>query len=200
MQLSSELVSQFVKATKDSEPKKKETTVYGTVYVDNGTKYVKIDGSDLLTPVLSTVEIQHGERVAVLLKNHTATVTGNISSPSVRNEDVNISLEGYATTVQLETEKKRIDELEKNKLDSSVASETYATKETANELSEQITKLQEDKLDSNVASETYATKETTNALNERIDNLVVAITQEEYEAGTWTAPEGAIIIILDPAE
>lgn len=144
MNLSSELITQFVKTTRDTEKSKKETTVYGTVFVDKGTKCVKIDGSELLTPVVSTVEIQQGERVAVLLKNHTATVIGNISSPSVRNEDVNVSLEGYATTVQLETEKKQ--------------------------------------------------------LNERIDNLVVAITKEEYDAGTWTAPEGAIIIILDSAE
>ena len=144
MILSSDLVSQFVKTTKDTEVSKKETTVYGTVYVSNGTKYVKIDGSELLTPVLSTVGIQEGERVAVLLKNHTATVIGNISSPSVRNEDVNISLESYVTTNQL--------------------------------------------------------KDETNNINNLIDNLVVTITKEEYDAGTWTAPEGAIVIVLDSAE
>ena len=31
---------------------------------------------------------QHGERVTVLIKNHTATVTGNISSPAARTDDV----------------------------------------------------------------------------------------------------------------
>lgn len=200
MNLSSELVSQFVKTTKDTELSKKETTVFGTVYVDNGTKFVKIDGSEFLTPVLSTVEIQQGERVAVLLKNHTATVTGNISSPSVRSEDVNISLEGYVTNEQLEVEKQRISDLEKNKLDSEVASETYATQEITNDLSGQIDDLSKNKLDSDAAAKTYATQETTNALSSRIDNLVVAITQEEYNAGTWTAPEGAIVIVLDSAE
>ena len=82
MSLSSDLISQFVKITKDDTKKQTESTVYGTVVYD-GKPYVKIDGSDLLTPVTTTTDVQDGERVTVLIKNHTATVTGNISSPAV---------------------------------------------------------------------------------------------------------------------
>lgn len=82
MSLSNDLISQFVKVTKDKEPSDKETTVYGTIVYD-GKPYVKLDGSDRLTPITTTTDVQDGERVTVLIKNHTATVTGNISSPAV---------------------------------------------------------------------------------------------------------------------
>lgn len=87
MSLSSELVSQFVKATNDTKKAKSETIAYGTVVYD-GKLYVKLDGSDLLTPVTTTTDVQDGERVTVMIKNHTATVTGNVSSPAARTEDV----------------------------------------------------------------------------------------------------------------
>ena len=88
MDLSSELISQFVKATKDATPKTSEATIYGTTVEYNGTIYVKLDGSERLTPVETTVALEPNERVTVLVKNHTATVTGNISSPAARNSDV----------------------------------------------------------------------------------------------------------------
>ena len=87
MSLSSELVSLFAKATKDDKKDQSGATVYGTVVYD-GKAYVKLDGSDLLTPVVTTTDVQDGERVTVLIKNHTATVTGNISSPAARTDDV----------------------------------------------------------------------------------------------------------------
>lgn len=75
-----------------------ESTVYGTVVVDSkGNKYVKLDGSDQLTPLSdderpvadsTTANANEGERVSVLIKNHTATVTGNVSSPAARSGDV----------------------------------------------------------------------------------------------------------------
>lgn len=88
MGLSNDLISQFVKATKSDDKTSKETTVYGTTVEHNGTTYVKLDGSDLLTPVSTTSDTKPGERVTVMIKNHTATVTGNISSPSARSGDV----------------------------------------------------------------------------------------------------------------
>lgn len=88
MGLSNDLISQFIKATNDKKETKSEKTVYGTMVKYNGINYVKIDGSDLLTPVSSTTFTEDGERVTVTIKNHTAMVTGNISSPSARNTDV----------------------------------------------------------------------------------------------------------------
>ena len=88
MGLSNDIVSQFVKITNDTTETKKESIVYGTIVNYDGIKYVKIDGSDLLTPITSTADSQDGERVTVMIKNHTATVTGNVSSPAARTADV----------------------------------------------------------------------------------------------------------------
>lgn len=87
MSLSSDLISQFVKATKVEKETKAEITVFGTVKYD-GRYYVQIDGSDQLTPIATTADVHEGERVTVMIKNHTATVTGNMSSPAARTDDV----------------------------------------------------------------------------------------------------------------
>ena len=88
MNLSSDLISQFVKVTTDKDKKKTESVVYGTVVKYEGALYVKLDGSDLLTPMESTADVKDGERVTIMIKDHTATITGNITSPSARKDDV----------------------------------------------------------------------------------------------------------------
>lgn len=88
MGLSSDLISQFVKVTNIDKKTSKESTVYGTTVEYNGSKYVKLDGSELLTPVSTTSDTKAGERVTVMIKDHTAIITGNISSPAARTEDV----------------------------------------------------------------------------------------------------------------
>ena len=88
MPLSNEIVSEFVKVTRDYMENKTETTLFGTIVVQDNSKYVRIDGSDLLTPVTLTADVQNNERVTVLIKDHAAIVTGNISSPSARTDDV----------------------------------------------------------------------------------------------------------------
>lgn len=87
MSLSNDLISQFVKATKDTVKTKTESTVQGTVVYD-GRTYVRFDGSDLLTPVSSTVDTKDGDRVNVTIKDHTATITGNLSDPSASGDKV----------------------------------------------------------------------------------------------------------------
>lgn len=88
MVLSKDLISQFVKITNDTQKKTTETTVYGTID-DTGTN-VKLDGSPdgVLTPISSTTNVKPGDRVTVMIKNHTATVTGNLTSPAPRRDDV----------------------------------------------------------------------------------------------------------------
>ena len=90
--LSSDLISQFVKATNDKKETTKESTVYGTTVVYGDDIYVKLDGSELLTPVSTTTNVVDGERVTVMIKNHTATITGNITSPSARGKDVEMTV------------------------------------------------------------------------------------------------------------
>lgn len=122
MPLSSDLVSQFAKITKDNKRTKTETTVYGTIVDYSDSKYVRLDGSDLLTPVTMTVDAKAGERVIVRLKNHTATVTGNITSPAARVETVKVVVDSVTdvenilantvTTEVLNVERARITALE----------------------------------------------------------------------------------------
>lgn len=99
MALSNELVSQFVKVTKDNTTEKHESTVYGTIAKHGNKTYVKIDGSDLLTPVSTTTDTVDGERVTVMIKNHTATATGNVSSPAARIDTVN-EISGEVSTIK----------------------------------------------------------------------------------------------------
>lgn len=88
MALTTDLISQFVKITNDKDKKSKASTITGTVVVHGGTTYVKMDGSELLTPVATTTEMQEGDRVTVTIKDHVATATGNTTSPSARLETV----------------------------------------------------------------------------------------------------------------
>lgn len=87
MALSKDLINQFVKLT-TPEQQPTETTVNGTYKKVGNVEYVQIDGSDILTPVESTVTADNDDRVQVLIKNHKAIITGNITSPSARHKDV----------------------------------------------------------------------------------------------------------------
>lgn len=107
MILSNDLIAQFVKSTKDTTQPRSETTVYGTVVEYDNSLYVMFDGSELLTPVNTTTALKAGERVTVMIKNHTATVTGNISSPSVSDSDISDLGDKMEDTNQ------RIDEFDK---------------------------------------------------------------------------------------
>ena len=88
MGIPSDLLSQFVKITKDDKKVQNETTVLGTVKRVGDKTYVQLDGSDLMTPVSTTATAKDEERVTVMIKNHTATITGNLSSPSASSKDL----------------------------------------------------------------------------------------------------------------
>ena len=115
MALSSDLISQFAKVTKDgTKDKNKASIAYGTVVEKNEVLYAKLDGSDLLTPVSTTTELKPGERITVTLKNHSAIVTGNTSSPSASIktvDDLKNIVADKVSTVVLEAEVARIDDL-----------------------------------------------------------------------------------------
>lgn len=124
MALTSDLISQFVKVTKDKPKVKQETTVYGKVVERDGVKYVMLDGNEdsgLLTPMSTTVDAEIGERVTVRLKDHTATITGNVSSPAARVgaveeigkkiTEVELLMADKVTTSQLDAANARIDNL-----------------------------------------------------------------------------------------
>lgn len=210
MALSHELISQFAKIVKEDKKQSSETTVYGTVVTDgNGNKYVKLDGSDQLTPLSdderpsadsTTTSANAGERVSVLIKNHTATVTGNISTPSARSDDVkdlddqvaeikkfDIVLadkiqanEGYIKSLQadkanvgdLTAATARITELETKK----------ASIEELNAAKAEITDLKTTKIDADVANAKFATIENLDATNAEVDSL--SATHAAFETAT----------------
>lgn len=99
MNLSNDLVSKFAKMNKEDNKKTSETIVYGTAVAYGDKVYVNLDGSDAVTPVTSTAEVKAGERVTVLLKDHSATILGNISNPSASTETTNKILDEYDVIV-----------------------------------------------------------------------------------------------------
>ena len=125
MDLSSELISQFAKLTTVKKTDKKETSVYGTAVKYEDTMYVKIDGSDLLTPINTTTTIEEGERVLVTIKDHNAIVTGNLTNPSASSstvtditnqvKDLKIIVADKVSTTDLEAVNAEIQNLKANK-------------------------------------------------------------------------------------
>ena len=145
MSLSSELISQFAKITNDEKPKKsEEVTLYGEVVELEEMICVRFDGAEELTPVTTIVEkddtgeivnykygaasVKSGDRVSVSLKNHSATITGNLSDPPAGRaefivgldtivakigEDVQLKLDGVekSITAQVENTNVRIDNM-----------------------------------------------------------------------------------------
>ena len=86
MILPSNLISDFVKATKDKPAQPRESVLSGTIQSDTG--YVQLDGSTVLTPIENKAVIaKAGDRVTVTIKDHKAIVTGNIASPAAREKD-----------------------------------------------------------------------------------------------------------------
>ena len=192
MALSSDLISQFVKVTKEEKPSK-ETTVYGTIVEYNGGKYVKLDGSELLTPISTTADALAGERVTVMIKNHNALVTGNLSSPAARTDTVKelgnkisefeIIIADKVSVERLEAEISRIDTLVadnvpiKGRLDANEAgiknltadNATINNKLTAAEAN--IENLETKKLDAERADLTYATITNLEATQAHVNNL-----------------------------
>lgn len=199
MALSHELISQFAKIVKDNKKRGMESTVYGVIVADgNGNKYVKLDGSDQLTPLSdderpsadsTLVGAKSGERVSVLIKDHTATVTGNVSSPAVRTGDFN-DLNDQVTNIksfdiviaervqanegyiqQLRTDKAEIGDLTAATARITELETKKASIEELNAAKAEITDLVATKIDVDVADAKYATIENLKTANADIDDL-----------------------------
>lgn len=87
MGLSHDVIQEFVKITNDKTEKKDITSLTGVISVDsNGNKLVRLGGENadaiVLTPVDTVSSVEDGDFVKVDIKDHTAVVIGNISSPS----------------------------------------------------------------------------------------------------------------------
>ena len=199
MALSYDLISQFAKLTSKNEKTSSESTVYGTIVADaNGNKYVKLDGSDQLTPLTdderpsadaTSANANEGERVSVLIKNHTATITGNISSPAARTGDVE-KLEDNVTKIQefdiligeqIQAQEGYIQKLQTDKANVGdlTAATARITELEANSITTEDLKAERaeiddilaTKIDAEVVESTYATLENLESTNADITNL-----------------------------
>lgn len=90
MGLADDLVAKFAKAVnaKNDTKNTSGTKLQGTIHFKDDKPYVKLDGSDILTPVQLTANVIENERVTVTIKDHMAIVDGNLSSPAARTDDL----------------------------------------------------------------------------------------------------------------
>lgn len=189
MSLDKKVIKDFVAAVNKKEETKTPTILTGTVHREGGTVSVKIDGSESLTPVSTVINVEDGERVTVIIENHKAMITGNLSSPAARGnevEDLKVIVGDKVSTAELEaitakvgeidgdvanfkettTEKLTAQEANIKKIDGDVAN----FKETTTEkLTAQDAKIE--KIDGNVASFKETTTEKLNANSAAIGSL-----------------------------
>lgn len=189
MSLDKKVIKDFVAAVNKKEETKTPTILTGTVHREGGTVSVKIDGSESLTPVSTVINVEDGERVILTIENHKAMITGNLSSPAARGnevEDLKVVLADKVSTAELkaitakvgqidgdvanfkETTTKKLTAQDANikKIDGDVANfkETTTEKLSANEANIK-------KIDGDVASFKETTTEKLNANSAAIGSL-----------------------------
>lgn len=194
MILPSNLISDFVKATKDKQAQPRESVLYGTIQSD--TEYVKLDGSTVLTPIENKAVIaKTGDRVTVTIKDHKAIVTGNIASPAAREKDTLKIVDLNAINIEISNIKADITLLKnsnvtiENTLESHTESINTLTSEneTINEtLTDILTQIQDLKNRVTILEES--------ALN----NPIVASTEAEMAALLIAKNEGKIVKYIGP--
>ena len=189
MSLDKKVIKDFVAAVNKKEETKTPTILTGTVHREGGTVSVKIDGSESLTPVSTVINVEDGERVTVIIENHKAMITGNLSSPAARGnevEDLKVIVGDKVSTAELDaitakvgqidgdvanfkettTEKLTAQDATIKKIDGDVANfkETTTEKLSANEANIK-------KIDGDVASFKETTTEKLNANSAAIGSL-----------------------------
>ena len=114
MNLPKNLIKEFVKVTNDSKKEPSEVYRYGKIVMHGSNPYIKIDGADTETPVDTTCHVDDGDRAMVLIKDHTATVTSNISNPTAGSkqvEKIDNFIAGNLTTEKLDARYASVDNL-----------------------------------------------------------------------------------------
>ena len=164
MSLDKKVIKDFVAAVNKKEETKTPTILTGTVHREGGTVSVKIDGSESLTPVSTVINVEDGERVTVIIENHKAMITGNLSSPAARGnevEDLKVIVGDKVSTAELEAITAKVGEI-----DGDVANfkETTTEKLTAQEANIK-------KIDGDVANFKETTTAKLNANSAAIGNL-----------------------------
>lgn len=193
MDLSRNIIKRYVAVATPEKITSNSETVYGTVVSEGEELFVMIDGSSILTPVSSNIDLKEGDRVLVLVKNHEATVIGSPTSPTARLEELRALEEGVSEfeviladkvgTGELVAMQALIEDLEakdveiSGKLDANEAQIESLTAENATingkltAYQADIEELQADKIDATEVEAKYATIESLNATNLNVTNL-----------------------------
>ena len=177
MSLDKKVIKDFVAAVNKKEETKTPTILTGTVHREGGTVFVKIDGSESLTPVSTVINVENGERVTLTIENHKAMITGNLSSPAARGnevEDLKVIVGDKVSTAELEAITAKV-----GKIDGDVANfkETTTEKLTAQDANIK-------KIDGDVANfkETTTEKLSANEANiKKIDGDVASFKETTTE-------------------
>lgn len=99
--LTTQLVKEFAAITNDNKKDTSESILYGEIVKNGDNVYVKLDGSDISTPVdSSTTEVLDGDRVSVMIKDHTAVVTGNFTKPATNEEAVDDKITEFSREIE----------------------------------------------------------------------------------------------------
>lgn len=194
MILPSNLISDFVKATKDKPAQPRESVLYGTIQSDTG--YVQLDGSTVLTPIENKAVIaKAGDRVTVTIKDHKAIVTGNIASPAAREKDtlkiddlnaVNIEISNIKTDITLlKTSNATIENTLESHTESikTLTAENKTINETLTDVLKQIQDLK---------------KRVTILEGSALNNPIIASTEAEMAALLVAKNEGKIVKYIGP--
>ena len=182
MSLSDDLISQYVEVNAE-EKEKKEETLLGKIVSYNGKQYVKLDGSDQLTPIASTSSVDADDRVTVLLKNHSAIVTGNLSYPSAKNSkmtEISDKVDEFGNILAYSITTENIDAINAYFENLTAITAKYENMEAVN--------AEIERLNATYANLDRVTAEDVEALNADIENLrstfvnATNITTEDLEA------------------
>lgn len=194
MALSNNLISQFVNVVGvDSKANLKGNgPLYGTIVGQGGSMYVKLDGSDVLTPTITTVEYAEGERVLVNILKHTATVIGNVSSPAANGGTVK-KVEDKVDTVIADNAIIR-DKITASEAEiSAIKADNVSINGKLEATNADIKNLKATVITADQADLKYATIENLNVVNETVRNLQGDYGSfKELTASKFAAVEGNI--------
>ena len=193
MGLPIDVINQFCETVVVKENRPTESTVMGTTVKYNGAICVKIDGSDQITPVSSTSVVEENQRVQVLIKNHQATITGNLSDPSASGgtvkshgnkiTEMDILIAGKVDTGELNAQIARIDNLVSDNVTinnnltaanariNNLQADNVTINKTLTAAKADIDSLKANKIDAEVVEANYATIKNLEATNADIRNL-----------------------------
>lgn len=181
MALSNDLARQFARVTNTKDKTKRESTVYGTAKMYDGIMCVQADGSELFTPVDTAVAIKEGDRVTVMIKDHRAIVTGNITDPSAGSivvGNIGNRVEGVSKELS-EFETIMADEITVDELTAILATIGDLRAVTAEIGSLEAINAAIDNLEAKYADIEKIDAETIEALNADIENLEVLFAEIE---------------------